>query len=82
MRTNDNGTVVTVQKATRLMVIALFSYIVMLLLSPFHSPHVLHSKNKEKVNLCIIHRHTEDIQMKHTEGLTAIWMVRCNVNPL
>lgn len=45
MRTNDNGAVDKVQKATRLMVIILFSYdVVMLLLSPFHSQGVLHSR--------------------------------------
>lgn len=38
------GPIVTVQKATRLMVISLFGYIVMLLQSLFHSPHVLHSQ--------------------------------------
>lgn len=61
MRTNDNGTVVAVQRATRLMVIAPDGYIAMLLPSPFHSPHVLQSKNKGRVIVCRARRLTEDI---------------------
>lgn len=72
MRTNDNGTVVTVQQATRLMAIAPDGYIVMLLPSPFHSPHVLQSKNKERVIVCRTRRLTEDVQMRHAE----IWIVQ------
>lgn len=78
MRTNDNGPVVTIQQATRLMVIAAHGYIVMLLPSPFHSPHVLQSKNKERVIVCRTRSLSEDIQMRHAE----IRIVRCNVHPL
>ena len=51
MRTNDNGAAGTERKATRLTVITLFGFIVMLRPSPFHSPHVLHSGRREGESL-------------------------------
>lgn len=51
MRPNDNGAASTVRRATRLTVIILFGFIVMLRPSLFHSPHVLHCGRGEGESL-------------------------------
>lgn len=78
MRTNDNGT----HSPEGYVVIAPSGYIVILLLSPFHSSHVLHPWQKKGECHRVKRRHTEDIQKRRIEGLTVNWMDCCNINPI
>lgn len=88
MRPNDNGAAGTVRRATRLTVIILVGFIVMLRPSLFHSPHVLHCGRGEGESLFNTGR-TEDVRRRHVDNsrdgplsrdpsLRSVLLVACN----